>query len=162
MTEKEILARLKALEARVDALDGGQKERGPARAPASKRDFVKREENQFPKWVYAIVDGELKSALIEREEDMPEVAYESPEEAQAAGTRPAEPDASAPAPEPEKEPDPEKEDEPTEVEIPEGWQEMHHSTRIKLAKSLPGGDDIVAADDADALIELELERRGNT
>lgn len=146
---EEILARLSAIEARLDALDG-KKAEGVKKAPPSTRNFVKREENQFPKWVFAMVDGELKSALIEREEDMPEDAYESPEEARAGGS-------TAPAPAVALE----KEVPPTEVEIPEDWREAHHSTRIKLAKSLPGGDDVVSADDADALIELEIERRDN-
>lgn len=148
--DQSLEKRLAAIEARLDDLDGGVKEEGPKPAPPSKSTFIKRTENEFPKWVFAMVDGELKSALIEREEDMPENAYESPEEAKAGGST---------APEPTSEP--EKEVPPTEVEIPEDWREAHHSTRIKLAKSLPGGDDVVSADDADALIELEIERRGN-
>lgn len=50
---------------------------------------------------------------------------------------------------------------PKAVAIPADWREIHHSSRIKLAKSLPGGDQVVSNDDAIALIELELERRGD-
>ena len=49
------------------------------------------------------------------------------------------------------------------IEIPDDWNTsaMHHSTRIKLAKQLPGGDEVNSNDDAIAVIELELERRAS-
>lgn len=61
----------------------------------------------------------------------------------------------------EPEPSPEASNEPDQINIPDDWAEIHHSTRIKLAKSLPGGEEVVSDEDAKALIELELERRGN-
>lgn len=53
--------------------------------------------------------------------------------------------------------DEETEDE--DVDIPSDWRELHHSTRIKLAKRLPDGEAVESNADAIALIELELERR---
>lgn len=160
MNEKELEARLRSIEARLDELDGGSKEESK-KAPPSPKTFVKREENQFPKWVYAVVDGELKSALIDREEDMPEGAAESPEEALAGVSGFAPDPAPMPDPEPTEPAYPADPAGQSEAPIPEDWQALHHFKRIALAKSLPGGEDVTTADDADALIELELERRGN-
>jgi len=139
ISEKEIMARLASLEARLTKLDGGAEEDGAKKAPASKITHRTTNPVEFPKWVYAIVDGELKSALIQNESEMPDEAFESPEEAKAALTEPK----------------------IELVAIPSDWREIHHSSRIKLAQSLPDGEGVATNDDAIAFIELELERRGN-
>lgn len=41
--------------------------------------------------------------------------------------------------------------------IPENWREMHHSSRMKLARQLSGMDDISTAEAADAVIEALLK-----
>lgn len=147
MTREELEARLASMEARLDALDGGKVDQGPKRAPASPQTFVKRDENQFPKWVFMVQNGELKQALIQTADEMPKGAAESPEQAwdNAKGAPSAQPASKTSG----------------GVVIPDNWRAEHHFKRIALAKALPGGEGVVSADDADAIIELELERRGN-
>lgn len=41
--------------------------------------------------------------------------------------------------------------------IPENWREMHHSSRMKLARQLSGMEDISTAEAADAVIEALLK-----
>lgn len=150
MNAEQLKAWMAKTDARLDALEGKE----PVEEVVAKRNKPKTEAGEFPKWVYRMVDGELQSALIERAEDLPDNAFESPEEAKVGLSSS---DAGQ-----ESEVVADEEDKPTEVEIPDDWKEAHHSTRIKLAKSLPGGDDVVSAEDADAMIELEIERRGNS
>lgn len=52
--------------------------------------------------------------------------------------------------------------EPDLVEIPEDWAEGHHSTRIKLAKTInPEMAELIKTDeDAIGIIKAELEKRG--
>lgn len=49
--------------------------------------------------------------------------------------------------------------EPVVSEVPANWRELHHSTRIRLAKSLDAdlADTITTAADADQLIEWHIE-----
>lgn len=47
----------------------------------------------------------------------------------------------------------------TPAEIPEGWEDLHHLQRVKLAKAISGRDDISKKEDADAVIRAEVERR---
>jgi hypothetical protein len=71
-------------------------------------------------------------------------------------------------PEPEPEPavfddyvpeEPEAEPAPLDVPevgagtLPENWRELHHKTRMKLARELSGMDDIQTAEAADAVLE---------
>lgn len=149
MNERELIARLEAIEARLDVLEGGNKEQGPKRAPASPVRFVKREEHNYPRWVYRLVNGEVQSALINKPEDMPDgEVFDSPADAKESAEKPT--DA------------PQTNGQDKSQGIPEDWRSLHHFKRISLAKTLPGGEDVVSADDADAVIELELERRGNS
>lgn len=61
-------------------------------------------------------------------------------------------DHPAPVAEPEPEPEP-------PVEIPGDWRDQHHMARIALARRLSPDEEIATAGDADAVIELEVERR---
>lgn len=45
------------------------------------------------------------------------------------------------------------------IEIPEKWAEEHHLKRITLAKTISGQTGSLSADDADAIIKAEVERR---
>jgi len=78
------------------------------------------------------------------------------------------------APEPEPEPvvfddyvpeEPEAEPEPLNMPevgagtIPENWRELHHKTRMKLARDLSGMEDIQTAEAADAVIEAMLQAK---
>ncbi len=44
------------------------------------------------------------------------------------------------------------------VEIPEGWDKLHHASRKKLAK-LISGEDAATTEEADDVVKAELERR---
>lgn len=57
------------------------------------------------------------------------------------------------------EPDPERARRAA-ILIPDGWRDLHHLRRVKLAKEIAGRPDISKADDADAIIAAELEERG--
>lgn len=159
MNADQLKAWMTKVESRLDALEGKDP---AAEEVAAKPNKPKTAANQFPKWVYRMVDGELQSALIEREEEMPEGAFESPEEAKAGAS-------PAPAPEPTKRPEkgpektsePEKQPENRETPIPDNWQDLNGNAQIALAKQLPGGEDVRTKDDAGVVIGLELERRGN-
>ena len=47
----------------------------------------------------------------------------------------------------------------TRIDIPDGWKDLHHLQRVKLAKEITGDDNIKTADAADAAILAEIERR---
>ncbi len=159
---------------RLDALEGVKAAPAPAPAPKAKS-------SSYPRWIYRRepVTGEVQAQLIKTEAEMPEegsysdspAKLDEAEEFEAVVAPSLEPEAEpelAPEPEPEIEAVeeesivPDMTEEVEFVAIPDDWRTMHHSSRIKLAKSLPGGDDVVSNDDAIALIELELENRGNT
>lgn len=154
----DIEKRLDDIEARLNKLEGKPV---PKEAPAPKAIPPKTAAGEFPKWIYRMgADGKPQSALIERAEDLPAEYAESP-----ADLPPFVPPvvntmntALTPAPAPPPAPP-----EPTStlVEIPADWKDMHHTKRISLARSLPGAGEVRTAEDADIIIGLELERRGN-
>lgn len=152
---------------RLDALEGRKNAPPPPPAP-------KKPVSNYPRWIYRRnpTSGEVEAMLVKTEAEMPpEGSYsdspanlEAAEERKAVVEPDADPDLEIPhpsAPKAEESSVPDMTEEMTVVEIPDNWRELHHSTRIKLAKLLPGGDDVVSNDDAIALIELELENRGN-
>jgi hypothetical protein len=160
---------------RLDALEVLKAKPAPAPIPKVKS-------SSYPRWIYRRepVSGEVQAQLIKNEADMPaDGAYsDSPANLEAAEEFKAvvepsldeiEPDMDLEIPHPGEPKEARKEssvpDVTGEVEfvsIPDDWAEMHHKSRVKLAKQLPGGEDVVTNDDAIALIELELENRGNS
>lgn len=46
------------------------------------------------------------------------------------------------------------------TEIPDGWRELHHSTLRKLARDLSGAE-VASTEEAVAIVERELTRRGD-
>ena len=46
------------------------------------------------------------------------------------------------------------------VQIPEDWRDLHHATKRRLAREIRG-EDPQSTDDAEAVIEAELERRAD-
>lgn len=101
-----------------------------------------------PTWGYKA--GEAKIFNLQEGEDLPAGWVDSPAKVGAVKAAPV------PEPEPEAvieaEPDPEA---APEGLVPAGWRDLHHSTRIKLAKTLAGdaADLITNAKEADELIE---------
>ncbi|MEL6859300.1 MAG: hypothetical protein AAFO74_13015 [Pseudomonadota bacterium] len=125
---------MEKVERRLEVLEGKSEKPAPAPIPS-------KPVSNYPRWIYRRnpTSGEVEAMLIKAESELPEAG--------SFADSPAELD--------------EVEEFQAVVEIPEDWRTMHHSSRIKLAKALPGGDEVTLNDDAIALIELELERRGN-
>lgn len=157
---------------RLDALEGLKAKPAPAPIPKVKS-------ASYPRWIYRRepVSGEVQAQLIKNEADMPpDGTYsDSPANLEAAEEFKAvvEPSLDAEIEDPDlviphrsapkqESAVPDTTQEMEFVSIPDDWAEMHHKSRVKLAKQLPGGEDVVTNDDAIALIELELENRGNS
>lgn len=163
MNDIELKEWMAKVEKRLDALEGVEETPAPV--------LVRKVKSaSYPRWIYRRepVSGEVQAQLIETEAEMPPEGTfsDSPAKLDAAEEFEA---VVAPSLDPEPDPEPEIEstvpdmtEEMEFVAIPDDWRTMHHSSRIKLAKQLPGGDDVTTNDDAIALIELELENRGNT
>tara|TARA_R110002020_G_scaffold71096_2_gene184034 strand:- start:108 stop:653 length:546 start_codon:yes stop_codon:yes gene_type:complete len=179
MNDIELKEWMAKVNKRLDALEGV--EETPTPAPVRKAKTT-----SYPRWIYRREpgSGEVQAQLIQTEAEMPPEGTfsDSPAKLDEAEEFEA---VIAPSLDPEPEPEPEIEPEDSDltiphpgapkeesivpdmtqemefVLIPDDWRGMHHSSRIKLAKQLPGGDDVVSNDDAIALIELELENRGN-
>lgn len=157
MNIDDLYKRMEAAEARLDALEGGNEVEAPIPEPKAKK-----ASGEFPKWIYRRGDdGEPQAMLVQTKAELPDVYAESPADLEESAVEPNGDGPKAEELEDETEDEQDVADSDLTVEIPDDWREMHHSTRIKLAKTLPGGDDITAAEDADAMIELELERRGD-
>ena len=137
MNEQYVKQWMETVERRLEALEGKGAKPKPAPIPS-------KPISNYPRWIYRRNSStkEVEAMLINTESEMPQ-----------AGSY-----ADSPA---ELEPVKEKSTEREEVAIPDDWREMHHSSRIKLAKSLPGGESVVNNDDAIALIEKVLEDRGH-
>lgn len=45
------------------------------------------------------------------------------------------------------------------VEIPDNWSALHHLQKIRLAKEIRGSEEPIKLDDAEAVIQAEVERR---
>lgn len=147
----DIEKRLAAIEARLNVLEGKPV---PKEAAVPRPIPAKTAAGEFPKWIYRLgADGKPEAALINRAEDLPEVYAESPADLKPVVPTPP-PAEPPPAPPPVDPP-------PSLAEIPADWKDWHHIKRINLAKSLPGGGEVRTAEDADVIIGLEIERRGN-
>lgn len=91
-----------------------------------------------PTWGYKA--GEAQIFQLREGEDLPAGWADSPAKVGAAEVAPADPESAAEA---------------MEGSVPPEWRTLHHSTRIKLAKSLAGelGELITNAKEADEFIE---------
>jgi hypothetical protein len=102
----------------------------------------------IPTWGYKA--GEAQIFQLAEGESLPAGWEDSPAKVGAVKAAPvpeSEPEAVEAAPEPEAE--------PSASPIPADWRELHHSTRIKLAKSVAGdlAELITNAKEADEFIE---------
>ena len=151
MNEQYVKQWMETVERRLEALEGKGAKPKPAPIPS-------KPISNYPRWIYRRNPStkEVEAMLINTESEMPQAGSyaDSPAELEAAEDFKA-------VVQPDLEPVEEKSTEPEEVAIPDDWREMHHSSRIKLAKSLPGGESVVNNDDAIALIEMVLEDRGH-
>lgn len=48
------------------------------------------------------------------------------------------------------------------VTIPDGWEDLHHLARLRMAKTILNSDRSMTVDEADQIIRAELQRRERT
>lgn len=143
MRLEDLMARLERFEKRLSVLEG--KDVVPDESPAPV--LPKKPLVEFPKMIYRRgADGSVQSLIVHKASDLPATYAESPADVDAVAEMPIEP-----------------EPEPVNVlaSIPENWRTIDGRSRIALARRLPGGDEVRTMDDADIVIEMELERRGD-
>ena len=177
MDESYIKEWMESVEQRLDALEGKKPVAEPAPPPTAPR-------SQFPRWVYrrSPTTGEVEGMLVNTPAEMPpEGTYaDSPADLDDVADAEAakidiEPEPTGFDPGPQIGPDDVLIDAETGAElkpveplvaIPDDWAEKgtgKHLKRISLAKLIAPemADEIKTDDDAIAIIETELERRGN-